>query len=366
MGTQTLRRTSLYRVQQPLGARFVDFHGWELPVQFDSILKEHQAVRTRCGLFDVSHMGQVWVRGPQALEFLDFVNANDIKRAKPGKGVYSHLLLPTGGVVDDVIAFGLAADEYLVVVNAATSDKDFDWLSKQASRYDVELANDSERFAMLALQGPKAAGVADQLVPGASALPRFGILRTELYGEVTFVCRTGYTGEDGFEFILPNEVATRLWDNLIIKGRPEGLLPCGLGARDTLRLEAGYLLYGQDLDEEHTPLEAAYDWVVRFDKGDFQGKAALEKQKRQGLSRRLTGFKLLEAGVPRPGCKVFVDGREAGSFTSATYSPTLKAGIGTAYVAPGLAEGTPAEVEIHGRKVKAAVHPTPFYRRGGS
>jgi aminomethyltransferase len=354
----------LYRAQQPLGAKFVDFHGWELPVQFESILKEHQAVRTRCGLFDVSHMGQVWVRGAKAREFLDFVNANDIRRAKPGRGVYSHLLLPNGGVVDDVIAFGLAEDEFLVVVNAATADSDFKWLSKQAERFDVELVNDSDRFAMLALQGPKAAAVADDIVAGAAGLPRFGILRTELYGEATFVCRTGYTGEDGFEFILPNEVATRLWDNILIKGRPAGIVPCGLGARDTLRLEAGYLLYGQDLDETRTPLEAGYDWVVRFDKGDFQGKAALEKQKREGLMQRLTGFKLVEAGVPRPGCKVFIGGKEAGSFASATYSPSLKAGIGVAYVAAGLAAGTPAEVEVHGRRIKAEVHPTPFYKKG--
>jgi len=201
-------------------------------------------------------------------------------------------------------------------------------------------------------------------VEGASKLARFGVMETTLYGETVFVSRTGYTGEDGFEFIVPNEVAPRLWDTLIAKGRPEGLVPCGLGSRDTLRLEAGYLLYGQDIDEDHTPLEAGYGWVVRFEKGDFLGKAALESQKREGLRRRLTGVKLLEGGVPRPGCPVLALGRRTGVLASATHSPSLKAGIGVGYLEPSPAKDAELAVELHGRSVRAAVHPVPFYKRG--
>ena len=362
MNTMTdLRRTPLYQAQKQLGARFVDFHGWDLPIQFSGILKEHTAVRTLCGLFDVSHMGQVEVEGPKALDFLQWVNSNDIRRAVPGKGVYSHLLNERGGIVDDVIAFCLAPESYWVVVNAATQDKDFAFFQEHAERFGVRLANRSADIAMLALQGPKAAVLMGDFAPEAAALKRFGILRKEIYGQPCLISRTGYTGEDGFEVQCPNEIAPRVWENLLVKGRPHGLQPCGLGSRDTLRLEAGYLLYGQDADDDHTSLEAAYDWVLRFDKGDFNGKAALEAQKKAGLKRRLAAVKLLEGGVPRSGSAFFSGNRRAGVFTSATYSPTLKAGIGVGYAEPPLKAGEAVEVELHGRRVKAEVVELPFY-----
>ncbi len=357
-----LRRTALYESHKSLGGKIVDFHGWELPVQFESIIKEHEATRRRCGLFDVSHMGQVFVTGPGALAFLQKVNANDIARIGPGKAIYSHLPNERGGVVDDVIVSCLAQGRYLVVVNAATADKDFAWFQKHARGFDVALENKSDHFGMIAAQGPRAAEVTALIAPAAFSLPRFGALELELYGQPSFITRTGYTGEDGFEFIVPNEIVVRVWEDLLAQGRSLGAQPCGLGARDTLRLEAGYLLYGQDLDDNITTYEANYGWVVKLEKGDFIGKDALKKQRTEGILRKLTGVKLLERGVPRAGASVLVDGREAGKFCSATYSPSLQSGIGTGYLdRPDLAPGTKASVVLHGREIPAEIVKTPFY-----
>jgi aminomethyltransferase len=362
--TAELRRTALYSNHKALGARLVDFHGWELPIQYESILKEHQAVRTLCGLFDVSHMGQVWVTGKDALNFLQKVNANDISKIKPGKAIYSHLPNEKGGVVDDVIVSCLAPDRYLVVVNAATADKDFAWFQKQAKGMKVELKNDSDRYGMIAVQGPRAAELVAAEYPFAAQLPRFGACELKIFDQESVITRTGYTGEDGFEFIVPNEMISRLWDNLLLKGRSLGAVPCGLGARDTLRLEAGYLLYGQDLDDEHSTLEANYGWVLKIDKGDFIGKAALQDQLKHGIKRRLTGLRLTERGVPRPGCAVYLEGEKIGTLCSATFSPTLQAGIGVGYFdRPDLKPGAPVEVELHGRRTPAVIAPVPFYRQ---
>ncbi len=360
-----LRRTALYDNHRALGARLVDFHGWELPIQYESILKEHAAVRSLCGLFDVSHMGQIWIKGPQALDFLQRTNANDIARIGPGKAIYSHLPNEQGGVIDDVIVSCLGPQRYFMVVNAATTDKDFSWLSKQARGFDVELSNASDHFGMIAVQGPRAAELACALdFEAAAALPRFGALETPVFDQPSLITRTGYTGEDGFEFIVPNEIISRLWDNLLIKGRSIGAVPCGLGARDTLRLEAGYLLYGQDVDDEHTTFEANYGWVVKLGKGDFIGKRALEAQEKRGLSRKLTGVRLRERGVPRAGVTVLVDGRPAGTLCSATFSPTLQTGIGVGYLdRVELKPGTPAAVDLHGRVVAAEIAEVPFYRK---
>lgn len=360
--SSALQRTTLYPLQKGLGGKFVDFHGWELPVQFSSILQEHQAVRERAGIFDVSHMGQVFAEGPQALDFLQTMNSNDVARAAPGKAVYSHLLNEKGGVVDDVIISCLAPGRYLVVVNAATAEKDFKWLSLHSEGFKVRLKNESARYGMVAVQGPVAAELIGAIEEKAPSLPRFGVLSCRGREEF-FITRTGYTGEDGFEVIALNEEIEGIYQGLLDQGRPMGVLSCGLGARDTLRLEAGYLLYGQDVDEEHTPLEAGYEWVVKFGKRDFMGKSALLRQKEQGLSRRLLGFKLREAGVPRPHNPIYKERGSIGDLTSATYSPTLKKGIGVGYVSePDLTPGTAVEIEIHGRKVGAEVAQVPFYR----
>ncbi|MBI4056420.1 MAG: glycine cleavage system aminomethyltransferase GcvT [Elusimicrobia bacterium] len=365
MITETLRRTPLFEVQKQLGARMVDFHGWELPIQFSSILKEHQAVRNACGLFDVSHMGQVIVEGPQSLDFLQVITSNDVSKIGPGKGQYSHILNERGGVVDDVILYCLAPHRYFVVVNAATTDKDFAWMRSHSKGYRVELQNLSELYGILAVQGPRAEQIVGDLLPEVKALDRFGVFEKEVFGKKCVVGRTGYTGEDGFEIIAFNEVLSRLWETLLVNGRSFGMLPCGLGARDTLRLEAGYLLYGQDIDDDHTPLEANYAWVVKFQKPDFIGKQALLKQKSEGLKKSLKGFKLLGGGVPRAGCGVYLDSVRLGELNSATYSPTLGVGIGTGYVnQTNLKVGSKVGIEIHGKKVQAEAVPVPFYTCG--
>ncbi|MBI4386104.1 MAG: glycine cleavage system aminomethyltransferase GcvT [Elusimicrobia bacterium] len=359
-----LRRTALYYTHKDMGAKLVDFHGWELPIQFTSILKEHQAVRAHCGLFDVSHMGQIFAQGRGALEFLQRVASNDVRRAPPGKAVYSHILNESGGVVDDVIISCLSPNRYLVVVNAATTEKDFEWFRKQARDADVELRDQSAGYGMLAIQGPRAAQLLAELVPGCAALPRFGVLEVPLFGQPSIVQRTGYTGEDGFEAVVPNEIVTRLWEELMTRGRSFGLAACGLGARDTLRLEAGFLLYGQDIDDDRTPLEAGYDWVVRWDKGDFIGRDALMRQKERGLGQKWTGLKLRGGGVPRAGTEVFAEGGRCGVLTSATFSPSLQIGVGIGYLTPpNFSEGMRVEVELHGRKVAAEVTALPFYSR---
>lgn len=363
MVTDTLKRTPLYNWQKDLGARFVDFHGWDLPIQFSSILKEHRAVRSSCGLFDVSHMGQIFVSGPQALEFLQKIHSNDASKLEVGRAMYSHMLNVRGGVVDDVIFSRLEEDRWLVVVNAGTIGKDVAWMEKHAEGFDVRIDDRSEEMAMLALQGPKAEKIIATVVPDAVSLKRFGALSQKVYGQSIVVTRTGYTGEDGFEIVAPGEIAIRIWRTLDVNGRSDGLLPCGLGARDTLRLEAGYLLYGSDIDDDHTPLEAQYGWVVKFDKGDFIGKAALEAQRKEGLRRKLYAVRLTGGGVPRPGAKVLIEGRSVGTLASATFSPTLSTGIGVGYLdGSHWAAGTKVDIDIRGRSVRGEIVSAPFYR----
>ncbi|MFA6030216.1 MAG: glycine cleavage system aminomethyltransferase GcvT [Elusimicrobiota bacterium] len=362
--TTTLRRTSLNAIQRAAGGRMVDFHGWELAVQFSSILQEHHAVRKAAGMFDVSHMGQVTIEGPQSLAFLQKVSANDAGRLKIGDAMYSHLLNPRGGLVDDVIFSKLGDERWFMVVNAATADKDFAWLSAQAAGMSVQLENRSDYYGMMALQGPMAERIMASVSPAAAKLKRFGAHELDLYGQKCLITRTGYTGEDGFEAIVPNEIASRVWETLMVNGASYGLLPCGLGCRDTLRLEAGYLLYGSDVDDEHTSFEANYGWVVKLAKGDFIGKPALEKQQREGLKRKLLGVKLTERGVPRPGAPVLLGEEKLGTLTSATFSPTLQAGIGVGYMnRPDLAAGTKVQIELHGRRFAAEIAAVPFYKR---
>lgn len=360
--TATIRRTTLNETMRQAGGKMVDFHGWELPIEFSGILKEHEAVRKSAGIFDVSHMGQVFVTGPDAFALLQKTNANDLRKATPGQGVYSHVTNERAGLVDDIIAFCLAPERYLVIVNATTSTKDYEWFKKQAAGMNVKVENKSDDFSMIAIQGPNVPKMFDAFAPEALKLPRFGIVEKDLFGEHCYVSRTGYTGEDGFEVTAPHSIIVKLWNHMLELGKPYGLIPCGLGCRDTLRLESGYLLYGSDVDDEHTTYESGYGWVVKLDKGEFIGRSILADQKANGVKRRLTGL-TLTGGVPRPGCKIFMDGKEVGELNSATYSPTLKKGIGVGYVTPpNLKPGTPLEVEIRGRRVKAEVAAVPFHK----
>ena len=366
--TMTLQRTPLYDVQKKLGAKFVDFHGWELPVQFSSVIQEHAAVRQACGLFDVSHMGEFWVTGPQAYAFLQEVCSNDMRRASPGKAIYTHLLNEKGGVVDDVIVYCIDRDRYLLVVNAATQDKDYSWLGARKGKKQVDMSNVSAQYSLLAIQGPGSVPLMEKLVPKAVSLPRFGVLERSWSGAKEWIGRTGYTGEDGFEMVTPSGGAARLYEKILDLGRSHGIVPCGLGARDTLRLEAGYLLYGQDVDDHHSPLEAGYAWVVRWDKGHFIGREALERQKKEGLPNRLLGFRVQGmGGVPRTGMQIFKEDEPVGQVTSGTFSPTLKEGIAMGYVTnQGLTwkAGDSVSILIHSRMAPAQVVDLPFYKRG--
>ncbi|HTT70955.1 MAG TPA: glycine cleavage system aminomethyltransferase GcvT [Anaeromyxobacteraceae bacterium] len=357
------QRTPLYDVHVRAGARMVEFAGWEMPVQYEGILAEHAAVRERVGLFDVSHMGEVVFRGGRALEALQRLFTNDLARCADGQAQYGCLCREGGGIVDDVVVYRRSGEDLLVCVNAGNRQKDYDWLQGHAS--GAQVANESDLFAQLALQGPRAAELLQKLT--SLRLPSIGTYRFtqgEVAGVESLVARTGYTGEDGFELFAASERAPGLWAALLEEGRALGIAPCGLGARDSLRLEMAYRLYGSDMDDESTPLEAGLAWVVKLDKGEFVGREALVRQKSAGLSRKLVGFVLTEPGIPRHGYAVLQDGKPVGTVTSGTKSPSLGTSIGLAYVPPALAaEGSTFAVDIRGRAVAAKVVKTPFYAR---
>ncbi|MBU2531040.1 MAG: glycine cleavage system aminomethyltransferase GcvT [Elusimicrobia bacterium] len=361
--SQTLNKTALNEIAKEHKGKLVDFHGWELPIQFKGILKEHTAVRTSVGIFDVSYMGQIFLNGPDAFKLIQKTNTNDFRLATIGKGVYSHMTNETAGIVDDIIGFCLALNRYIVIVNATTIEKDYECFKKKALTMNVKVTNRSSEFSMIALQGPNAPAIMEKFATEANNLLRFGIIEKKILDKDCFISRTGYTGEDGFEITAPHEIIVEIWHQLMELGKPYDIAPCGLGARDTLRLEAGYLLYGQDADDGHTTLETGCGWAVCFEKGEFTGRDILLKQKEEGLKRRLKGIILEERGVPRPDSKVFKDGKLIGTLTSATYSPTFKKGIGVGFLSmPKLKTGEEIEIELHGKLIKAKIAKVPFYR----
>ncbi len=357
-----MNQTPFYHIHRTLGARMVDFAGWQMPIQYTGILAEHAAVRNAAGIFDISHMGQFWIQGAGALDFLQKVLTNDLRLAKPGKGIYGHVCKPTGGIIDDVFVYCLEPNLYLMIVNASRRAADLQWLEEHRPP-NAELM-EAPQAAAFALQGPQSPKLLQKLLGGSVPLEPRGVADLEFKGTSAVVARTGYTGEDGFEFFGPAGHILPLWDQLLEIGRPEGLLPCGLGARDTLRLEMGYMLYGHDIDEEHTPLEAGLEWVVKFEKGDFIGREALLQQKKEGLKKRLCGIRLLEPGVPRAGAPVTAQGKPLGVLSSGTYAPSLKTGIGLAYLPVDTAsEGASLEVSLGPRQVKAVTQKPPFYKK---
>lgn len=362
MDDSPLKRTPLFDALAKAGGRMVDFHGWEMPVQFSGILAEHQAVRSACGVFDVSHMGQVFIKGRDAHRFVEHVNCNRMS-AEPGKGTYAHILAEDGGILDDAITFCLEPERFLAIVNAATAENDFSWFVRQSAGFDVSLDHASARYGMLAVQGPNAPALIGEIFPSVLALPRFGIAELPFAGETAFVMRTGYTGEDGFEVAASPAGTWAFWAELMARGNRYGLLPCGLGSRDTLRLESGYLLYGADADETRTPYEANCGWVVKLQKGDFVGREALVRRKEAGFREKLTGVRLSGRGVPRHGCAVWLGDRNIGALCSATFAPSLGTGIGVGYLSPEAWEtGTRVEVEIHGKRIEAETVRGPFRR----
>lgn len=357
-----LKTTPLHAQHLALKARMVPFGGWDMPVQYAGILEEHQAVRQAVGLFDVSHMGEFSVRGEGAARFLARMVPGDILNLPVGKCLYTQFTRPTGGVVDDTIICR-QTDRYLLVVNASNIDKDWAWLSEQRPA-DVELENLSDVTAMIAVQGPKADALMRTIADAAiTDLPFFGVADGEVLGVRMTASRTGYTGEDGFELYLPNEQAEAVWKGLLEAGKDFGIQPCGLGARDTLRLEAGLPLYGHELNDETTPIESALGWTVKS-QADYIGRDVLERQKAEGPGKKLVGLKLLGKQIAREGYGVFVGDQEVGKVASGAPSPTLGHPIATAFVTANLVKaGDTVEVEIRGKRFPAEVVKTVFYRR---
>jgi aminomethyltransferase len=364
-----MKRTALYEEHKALGGRLIDFGGWELPVQYSGVIDEHLACRNAAGLFDVSHMGEIFVEGEDAEKFLNHLLANDVTKCAVGQAQYSPLCNKEGGIVDDLIIYRRAPDRFLVVVNASNTDKDFDWMRKIHSEggFRCKVENRSSEWSQIAVQGPKAAGIVQKLTRSdLSQVKTHRFVEGEIEGVPAILGRTGYTGEDGFEIYVPWNEGPKVWRALVRVGAPEGLKPCGLGARDTLRLEARLPLYGHELDDSTSPLGAGIAWAVKLDKPGFVGKDAIARAKAAGLQRKLVGIEMKGAGIPRQGYKLFdrEGTREIGFVTSGTQSPLTKKSIALAYVDVASTEiGTPLLVEIRANRVPAEVVPTPFYKR---
>ena len=359
-----MKKTVLNQVHRDLGARMVEFGGWDMPVQYSGVIAEHLAVRSAAGLFDVSHMGEFEVTGPGAMAFLQFATINDLLALADGQVQYSALCYAEGGIVDDITLYRFDADKYMLCVNAANIDKDFAWLQELAAQHqgDYQLVNRSADFGQLALQGPKAAAILAGLTSAdLLSLKTYHFCESDVAGLPMIVSRTGYTGEDGFELYCAPADVESLWQALMTEGAPQGLVPVGLGARDTLRLEKAYALYGHELSAEILPLEARLGWITKLEKTDFCGRGALLKAKSGGVRRQLIGLRLTQPGVPREQYPVRVAGREAGYVTSGTMSPSTRQGIALALVDTAVASGD-AEftIVIRGREVSAEKVKLPF------
>ncbi len=366
-----LRRTPLYECHKRAGAKFTEFGGWDMPVQYSGLVDEHLNVRSHVGLFDVSHMGEISVRGKNALQFLNHAVSNDVSKLERGRAQYALLLNEKGGVVDDIIIYKFADDDYFLCVNAANSDKDFAWLSKINSS-GVKLDNVSSQFAQIAVQGPNARALVGQYLGltdgslGADKFPPFTFCLIEKNNShpALIIAATGYTGEDGFEIFCPSSFGAQLWDLLMEKGKILGVKPAGLGARDTLRLEACLPLHGHELGENLSALSSNVTWAIKFKKDDFVGKNALVQEKKQGVLKTLVGLEVLEPGIIRHGTKLFYNGKETGWVASGTKPPTVNKAIGMAFVPAALSEpGTELEAEVRERRFRVRVASMPFYSR---
>ena len=362
---EQLKKTPLYDQHVALGAKMVPFAGYEMPVQYAGVSHEHHVVRQKVGMFDVSHMGEFWVNGAEATAFLNSVTSNDVAKLTPGKVQYSCLPNTTGGIVDDLLVYCVNDTTYMLVVNASNMAKDWSWLQQYAGNFDVTMTDVSEDTALLAVQGPLAAQALQSLTDldlGSMTYYTFGIGSFAGVPNVV-VSATGYTGAGGFEIYVPNAHAAAAWDAIIAAGAPFGLEPIGLGARDTLRLEMGFCLYGNDIDDTTSPIEAGLGWITKFTK-EFTNSAALKAQKEAGVARKLVGIKLLERGVPRHGYPIVdADGNAVGEVTSGTMAPSLNEAIGMAYVpTASAAPGSIVLVEIRGKALKAEVVSLPFYK----
>lgn len=366
-----LKRTPLFPEYKALGAKTIDFGGWDLPVQFSSIKEEHEATRTKATLFDVSHMGAIFVKGSKSLDFLQKVVTNDVSKLSPKRTQYTLMCYENGGTVDDFLIYMLEEDHYLLVVNASNIEKDFDWLNEHNTfGEDVTITNDSEDYAILALQGPKAEKILRKITDTKlSDIKFFGFENNVSFSSIqasAIVSRTGYTGEDGFEIYINEAYARDLWKLLLETGKEDGLIPAGLGARDTLRFEVTLPLYGQELSADITPIEAGLNFAVKVNKeSDFIGKSVLKEQIEKGPNRKLVGIEMIDKGIPRHGYPIIAKDQEVGFVTTGTQSPTLQKNIGLALVKKEFTEiGTELMVQVRKRQLKAAVVKTPFYKPG--
>lgn len=366
MGAQ--RQTPLYETHRRYGGKIIEFGGWLLPVQYSGILEEHRAVREKAGLFDVSHMGEVLVKGPDAFSFVQKLVTNDISRLANHKIQYTPMCYQDGGVVDDLLIYKQGEQEYFLVINAGNIDKDWQWMQDNKGEFNIELTNLSDQTAQLALQGPLAQTILSELTDvNLEELEYYWFLPTvTVAGRQTMISRTGYTGEDGFEIYCSPADVESLWDSIMEVGKSYGLLPAGLGCRDTLRFEACLPLYGHELSKDISPLEAGIGMFVKLDKGDFNGSGALRLQKEKGVERKIAGFVLTGRGIARSEYPIIYEGRRIGSVTTGSYSPSLDKNIGLALVEAKFAKiGQQFEVEIRGKNVSAKVISKPFYRRKG-
>ncbi len=364
-----LKRTPLNSAHRRLGGRMVEFGGWDMPVQYAAgTMTEHLRTRSHAGLFDVSHMGEIDVRGADAIPFVNRLVSNDAAKLVNGQAQYSALTTPEGTVIDDLLVYRFAEDHLLLVVNAGTTEKDWDWIRSHHSNENVELKNVSADYCQIAIQGPEALSILQTLtaVP-INEIKYYHFREGEIDGVAAIVSRTGYTGEDGFEVYAAADKAEQIWNKILEAGNfgaDSGVLPCGLAARNTLRLEAGMCLYGHEIDETTTLLEANLGWITKLNKGEFIGREPLAKQKEAGVKRKLIGFEVTDRGIARDGQEVFIDGRRAGQVTSGSPAPFLKKNIGMAYVPVESAkEGGAIEIDVRGRLIGAQIVSLPFYKR---
>lgn len=370
MSETELKNTPLNSAHRALGGRMVDFGGWDMPVQYRAgVIEEHMRCRTRSGLFDVSHMGEIWAEGSGAIDFVNHLTTNDVTKLVDGQAHYSALTNIDGGVVDDLLVYRFGQEKLLLVVNAATTEKDWDWISSHHDDADeCTIRNASADYCQIAVQGPDAIGILQKLTETElEPIKYYHFTTGKVDGVDAIISRTGYTGEDGFEVYAAPEFAEQLWNKLLETGKygeSDGILPCGLAARNTLRLESAMSLYGHELGDDITTYEANLGWITKLDKGEFTGRNALASLKEKGLSRKLAGFEMTEPGIARDGFDVYVGDEKVGVVTSASPAPFLKKNIGLAFLPPDLAKvGQEIKIDIRGKHVSASVVPTPFYKR---
>lgn len=366
MSDENLKKTPLNSVHRELGGKMVDFGGWDMPVQYKAgVIEEHMATRTRAGLFDVSHMGEIWVDGRDAISFVNRITTNDVAKLIDGQAHYSALTNEKGGVVDDLLVYRFSGERLLLVVNAGTTEKDWAWITDQKKDDSVELKNASSEYCQIAIQGPKAIAILQQLTETElEPIKYYHFAEGKVDGVDSIISRTGYTGEDGFEVYAAAEFAVRLWNKLLATGEPFGILPCGLAARNTLRLESAMSLYGHELGDDISPLEANLGWITKLDKGAFIGSDVLKEQKAAGIKRKLAGFEMTEPGIGRDGFDIYIGEEKVGVVTSGSPAPFLKKNIGLAFLPIEFANvGQELKIDIRGKKTSARVVPTPFYKR---